>query len=50
VLDYARALQRVVEPPALSWPNMIRQAVTRYRQIRHPSAGGVPVAEQKTGG
>jgi uncharacterized membrane protein HdeD (DUF308 family) len=34
VLDYARALQRVVEPAALTWPDMVRQAAAAYRRIR----------------
>ena len=35
VLDYARALQRVVEPPPLPWPVMIGQAAMRWRHARH---------------
>lgn len=40
VLDYARALLRVVEPPALSWAGMMRHAAEDYRHIRrdHPRA------------
>jgi uncharacterized membrane protein HdeD (DUF308 family) len=34
VLDYARALQRVVEPAAVSWPDMVRQSATAFRRIR----------------
>lgn len=49
VLDYARALQRVVEPAALSWPNVIRQAADHYRAIRRRSADDAPGAGQKTG-
>ena len=34
VLDYARALQRVVEPPPLPWPIMIVQTAKRLRHAR----------------
>jgi uncharacterized membrane protein HdeD (DUF308 family) len=34
VLDYARAVQRVVEPPPLPWPAMVGQAFVRWRRIR----------------
>jgi uncharacterized membrane protein HdeD (DUF308 family) len=34
VLDYARALHRVIEPPKLSWPDMVRQALRAHRRQR----------------
>jgi uncharacterized membrane protein HdeD (DUF308 family) len=34
VLDYARALHRVVEPPPLPWPVMIGQAVMHWYRAR----------------
>jgi len=34
VLDYARALKRVVEPPPLPWPMMIAHTALRWRRIR----------------
>ena len=48
VLDYARALQRVVDPPELSWLAMLRQAIGHYRRVRreHPLA---VAAAQDTG-
>lgn len=34
VLDYARALQRVIDPPVMSWPDLAWQALGAYRQNR----------------
>ena len=34
VLDYARALHRVVEPPPVPWPVMIGQALTHWYKLR----------------
>jgi uncharacterized membrane protein HdeD (DUF308 family) len=47
VLDYARALHRVVEPPPLYWPEMVREAVGRYRRIRRRHPRVAPPVEQK---
>lgn len=46
VLDYARALRRVVEPPEISWIAMLRMAVRHYRRIRraHPAPQQKPAA------
>ncbi len=38
VLDYARALQRVVEPPGLSWPVMLGHVISRWRKHRGVAA------------
>jgi uncharacterized membrane protein HdeD (DUF308 family) len=45
VLDYARAMQRVVEPPEISWIVMVRQASSRYRQMRRIHAPAAPLAD-----
>ncbi len=45
VLDYARALQRVVEPPPLPWPVMIGHAIVRLRDVRRR----LPVAKSRRG-
>jgi uncharacterized membrane protein HdeD (DUF308 family) len=45
VLDYARALHRVVEPPSLSWPGLVRQAVARYRHIRSRQSPATATAD-----
>jgi len=44
VLDYARAMRRVVEPPEMSWVGTLRRAVRHYRRIRrmHPAAQQTP--------
>ena len=45
VLDYARALQRVVEPPPLAWPVMFGQALLRLHRVRksHSRPAALPV-------
>ncbi len=42
VLDYARALQRVVEPPRLPWPLTIGGAILRLRDARRLRFAEVP--------
>ena len=48
VLDYARALHRVVEPPALSWPGLLRHAVDDYRHIRRDHPRAAPSRRRQT--
>ena len=48
VLDYARALQRVLEPPGISWPGLIRQTFARYRDIRRRYPESEEAPQQKT--
>ncbi|HTW26127.1 MAG TPA: hypothetical protein VME92_03290 [Acetobacteraceae bacterium] len=40
VLDYARSLRRVVEPPETPWIGVLRQAIARYRQLRRQRLHG----------
>jgi uncharacterized membrane protein HdeD (DUF308 family) len=49
VLDYARALHRVVEPPSLSWPAMVRQTFRAYRRSRgrQTAGAGAPASDAK---
>lgn len=46
VLDYARALHRVVEPPPMAWPVMMGQALTRWYRLRT----GRPLPAARPGG
>jgi hypothetical protein len=38
-------MQRVVEPPEISWIVMVRQASSRYRQMRRIHAPAAPLAD-----
>lgn len=38
VLDYARALRRVIEPKPRSWGAILREAIERYRRFRKRTA------------
>jgi uncharacterized membrane protein HdeD (DUF308 family) len=38
VLDYARALKRIIEPKPRSWGDMLREAIRRYRNFRRRTA------------
>ncbi len=38
LLDYARALKRIIEPKPRPWIEMLRESVTRYRRFRRRTA------------
>jgi uncharacterized membrane protein HdeD (DUF308 family) len=42
VLDYARALHHVVEPPPMSWIGLLRQAREGYRRTRQEGERALP--------
>jgi hypothetical protein len=42
VLDYARALHHVVEPPPVSWIGLLRQARDGYRRLRRERGRALP--------